>query len=155
VSNDLNQTWLTYNGNTTIKVWFPPEVAGRIPEIPRVFVGIDDSPNSSAAFDSGANYTQAVGQLAIFNVLNVYPRDPADGGPVYPRNPADGGPGGSPLNSGQPVGGGVEITNSSCATYFAHIEVAFLPEESALASNPAVLPPGAGGPADGGFEASD
>jgi hypothetical protein len=108
-SQSYASTWLDYHGNTTIKLWFPPEVAGRTVQSPIVDVGIDDMPNALFAMDAGINYTTAVGQLAILNALIVYPK------PVKP-------PGRDYL-----VGGSVTITNTTCATYFAHVEVTFGP----------------------------
>jgi hypothetical protein len=125
-SNDPNQPWLVYHGNTTVRFWFPPEVAGRTAEVPQVFVGIDQMPNSPDALDSGANYTQGVGQLAIFNTLST-------------QNP-DGAPG--PYEQdGHLVGGGFMVTNSSCASYFAHVEVHF-----AHLDTPTIDGPEGGGP---------
>jgi hypothetical protein len=105
VSNALDQTFLDYHGNTTVRIWFPAEVAGRTPEVPSVFVGTDDMPNSDASEADGANYTQAIGQLATFNLLNTFPE---------PR-----------VVDGHRVGGGVWITNSTCALYSAQVTVHF------------------------------
>lgn len=111
VSNRIDTTWLGYNGNTTIRLWFPPEVAGRTFQTPVVDVGLDDMPNAPSAMEEGVNYTQGVGQLAILNDLNVSPE---------PFMVA--------LEAGTyRVGGSVTITNSNCADYFAHVEVTFGP----------------------------
>ena len=109
VSNDLDQTWLDYQGNTTIQFRFPPAVAGRILEgAPEVDIGTDPTPNSGAARAAGGNFSQAAGQLAIFNELNTTPdHDGADGGSLF--------------------GGGFVLTNASCAQFFAHVVVHFAP----------------------------
>jgi hypothetical protein len=131
VSNGLDQTWLDYHGNTTVRIWFPPSVAGWIAEAPQVLTGTDDMPNSDAALDSGANYTQVLGQIATFNTLNTI------GGVV----------------DGHTVGGQVLITNSSCASYFAQITVHFIPTGPIEAGGAAQTAPGAG--ADAGIDSAD
>jgi hypothetical protein len=131
VSNALDQTFLVYNGNTTVRLWFPAEVAGRTPQLPTVAVGTDDAPNSDAAVAEGANYTQAIGQLATFNLLNTFPE---------PR-----------VVNGHRVGGGVWITNSSCASYFAQVTVHF--DSTEAGSGDGVRVAGAG--ADAGIGGGD
>jgi hypothetical protein len=110
VTNDINTTWLGYNGNTTIRLWFPPEVAGRIVQTPVVDVGLDDMPNAPFAMEEGLNYTTAVGQLAILNALMVFPE------PVIVDLEG----------KKYRVGGSVTITNTTCASYFVHVEVTFV-----------------------------
>jgi hypothetical protein len=105
-TNDIDSNWLTFQGNSTVRIWFPPEVAGWYPYLPVVAVGTDPTPNSVASQDAGFNYTQGVGQLGIFNVENI---------DTEPK-----------MVNGHCVGGGVSITNSTCATYFAYVEVQFI-----------------------------
>jgi hypothetical protein len=123
-TNGLNDPWLDFRGNTTIQIQFPPEVAGRTPLLPVVAIGTDQDPNSPAAEDAGANYTQSVGQLAIFNDLNTNPVANDAGTVLY--------------------AGGFALTNVSCASYFAHVQVQFLPRDAATETSGAL---------DGGAEA--
>lgn len=124
VTNDINAEWLTFRGNTTVKLWFPAEVAGRQVEPPLVYVGTDETPNSLESREEGANYTNGVGQLATFNELNTsltyengggVTEDKADAGYVCA---SEGG-------VGCVYGGSILITNSSCADYSMHVEVHF------------------------------
>jgi hypothetical protein len=140
VSNGIDMPWLIFRGNTTVKLWFPPEVAGRQAELPVVGVGVDETPNSPQSQEEGANYTTGIGQLALFNDLNTTPTS-ADGGECVPNAGGDGGlDGGSaciPL-----YGGSVEITNSSCASYFLYAEIHFALPEVAPVESPSI---GSGG----------
>jgi hypothetical protein len=137
VTNGINDEWLPFHGNTTVKLWFPAEVAGRQAEIPVVAVGTDDAPNSAESGSEGANYTTGVGQLAIFNELNTN-LTYEDGGRVR----GDGGVGDATVAGyvcdggvGCIYGGSVLITNSSCADYFMHVEVHFASRDVGTASN--------------------
>jgi hypothetical protein len=124
VTNDLNSPWLIFHGNTTVTLWFPPQVAGRHPKLPVVGVGIDDTPNSIQSLEEGGNFTIGVGQLATFNNLNTNPTN-VDGGACTLDGGADASlDGGSTCGPGY-YGGSVEITNSSCASYFMHTEIDF------------------------------
>jgi len=105
VTNDLDQTWLTFNGNTTIRVWFPPEAAGLYPFDVTGYVGTDPTPNGGDEFHDGDNFTKSVGQLFLYNFVNT------DAGVV----------------DGRAVGGGFWATNSTCAGYFTRFVVEFLP----------------------------
>jgi hypothetical protein len=127
VTNDLNDPWLIYHGNTTVKIWFPPEVAGRTVEPPTVFAGTDDTPNSPESQEEGANFTQVDGQLATFTLLNTN-LTYADGGLV--------GDGGVDAGAGGAIyGGSVLITNSSCASYFASVVVHFAHRDTPTAAS--------------------
>lgn len=136
VSNGIDAPWLIFRGNTTVKLWFPPEVAGRQYELPIVGVGIDEMPNSIESQEEGGNYTLGVGQLAIFNDLNTRPTS-ADGGECSADGGADGG-----LDGGStciPIyGGSVTVTNSSCASYFLSVEVHFALPEVAPVESPSI-----------------
>ena len=90
VSNDLDSPWLVFRGNTTVKLWFPPEVAGRHAKLPVVAVGTDDTPNSLESQEAGANFTDGVGQLAIFNDLNTRLTIADAGGECAAEGGADG-----------------------------------------------------------------
>jgi hypothetical protein len=126
VTNDINKSpWLTYNGNTTIRLWFPPEVAGRSVQLPVVAVGTDDMPNADTAMAAGVNYTTGVGQLAILNALTIFP-EPKNVHLVTSCSTACSSPDGSEGRM-YPVGGSVTITNTTCATFFTHVEVTFGP----------------------------
>jgi hypothetical protein len=125
ISNDLNQPWLTYFGPTTIRVWFPASVAGRVPRAPpRVLIGPDQTPNGGVDFEAGDQWLQAVAQLAEFSSLET-----SDSG-AFPIKGPDGGI--------FQAGGGVGITNDTCAHYYARIEVDFVPLEDAGAPGLAV-----------------
>jgi hypothetical protein len=106
VSNAIDDTWLDYNGNTTITLLFPPEVAGRSFQTPVVDLGISDKPNVDAGMNLGVNWTPGAGQLTIINDLNTRLMM---------------------LDGGGYAGGSVTVTNASCANYFAHVEVTFGP----------------------------
>jgi hypothetical protein len=106
IIGNINSDWPGYNGMTTIRFWFPPEVLGRTPELPFVWVGLDPTPNGGDAYVVPDNYTMASGQLAILNFLETAPAD---------KNPG-----------GHAVGGGVWVTNGTCASYFVHVEVHFV-----------------------------
>jgi hypothetical protein len=115
VTNDLDSDWLPFPGNSTIRIWFPLQLLGRIPLVPVVEVGIDQTPNSLASLEAGDNYTQGVGQLAIFNALSTTPPPNSDGGPgSFTFNKVD-------------YGGTLWVTATTCAKYFAHIQVQFVP----------------------------
>src|SRR5215831_18219480 len=73
VSNDRDQPWLVFHGNTTIQIYFPPQAACRIPKSPAIEIGTLATPNSVAAFEDGGNYVPAAGQPAILNELNTVP----------------------------------------------------------------------------------
>jgi len=133
VTNALNQRWLDYPGNTTVRIWFPPEVAGRTADLPIVAVGTDDAPNSDAAVSLGDNYAPAGGQLAIFNLLNTFPE---------PK-----------MVEGHRVGGGVWVSISSCASYFVHVQVHFARVDSTEAGGAGDGSRGAG--ADAGIGGAD
>lgn len=110
VSNDLNQNWLDFPGNTTIQIYFPPRAACRVAKSPDIEIGTAETPNSVAAYDDGGNYVPAAGQPAILNELNTDPIFGPDGGIKY--------------------GGGLLLTNSSCALYAVHVEVDFAETEA-------------------------
>ncbi len=126
VTNDMNDPWLTYHGNTTIQVWFPPEVAKRCVVAVTVYAGTDETPNSAQSQEEGANYTMIDGQLATFTLLNTnltYVEAGAESG-FY--------------------GGSVMITNSSCASYFARVVVQFGHCEAGASGSAGGGPTGAG-----------
>jgi hypothetical protein len=125
VTNDWDSPWLVFRGNTTVKLWFPPEVAGRHPKLPVVAVGTDNTPNSLESQEAGANFTDGIGQLAIFNDLNTRLTIADAGGECAAEGGADGSLDGGSTCSPVYYGGSVEITNSSCASYFMHVEVDF------------------------------
>lgn len=124
VSNAIDSDWLDYHGMTTVQIWFPPEVLGRRALLPRVWVGLDPTPNGGDAYVNGDNYAPGAGQLAILNFLETAPGGfAADGGSLgavkYDKD-----------DGGHPVGGGFSLTNGSCALYSASVEVDFVPLDS-------------------------
>jgi hypothetical protein len=106
VTNFINFKWLSYPAATTIRVWFPFEVGCRVPKPPIGLVGTVDEPNFGPDFVGGANFTDAVGQLAYYNFLNTNPQ----------------------TVDNEVVSGGFWATNGTCSPYFARFEVDFLPD---------------------------
>jgi hypothetical protein len=96
-----NEPWLPYNGAETLRIWFPPQFAGRTPKIPQAVLGTDPTPNGGDAFNDGDNFTPVAGQLVLYNHLNT------DDAGSY--------------------GGSFTVTNGSCASYYARFEVDFVP----------------------------
>jgi hypothetical protein len=151
VTNDWNEPWVPYRGNETLRIWFPLSLAGRIPKAPIGFLATDQTPNFGPDFRGGDNFSPAAGQLAYLNFLDTTP-EATDAG----------------LR-----GGKFWATNGSCADYFAHFEVDFIPVGSDAGAseagsdatvdgdasqNPDAFPgaPDAlGGATDAGVEASD
>ncbi len=117
VTTPMAGPWIQYNGQTTIRIWFPKEVLGWKPKIPQVLVGTDPTPNTNQSFDDGDVSSPAAGQLAEFNLLTTDPQSGADGGPFYVVN-------------GKEFGGFLELTNASCAPYFAYVQVEFTPPQA-------------------------
>jgi hypothetical protein len=116
VTTAWTSPWIQYNGQTTIRVWFPKEVLGWNWKVPQVLVGTDPTPNTTESFDDGDVGSPAAGQLAEFNLLTTAPRTGADGGPFFVVN-------------GKEFGGFLELTNASCAPYFAYVQVEFIPPQ--------------------------
>jgi hypothetical protein len=108
VTGDWGAPWLPFGANTTIRIWFPPEVAGRYPKTPVADIGVDPTPNGGPSFMQGDTYATASGQLSEFNFLNT-DMQRTDGGEV---------------------GGGVWLTNGTCGLYYARVEVDFVPIEN-------------------------
>jgi hypothetical protein len=136
VTSAMDSDWIPFRGNSTIRIWFPVQVLGRVPLIPVVTVGLDQTPNGGAAFVPGDNYTFGAGQLALLNSLNTGDAGP-DGGLVHDM--VDGGS----------YGGGMSVSNSTCASYFARVEVQFVP----LDGGTPMLPVNDGISLDGGADA--
>jgi hypothetical protein len=68
-TSELNQPWIHYGPNTTVKIHFPN--VGRAPAgVPIVNIGTGDEPNGGPDFQWGQNYTPASGQLAFLNFLD-------------------------------------------------------------------------------------
>lgn len=63
-SNEIDQPWLNYGPNATVRIHFPPSI-GRAPTDVHVYVGTGTEPNGP-----GYNYSEASGQLAIVNFLS-------------------------------------------------------------------------------------
>lgn len=107
VTSRLGDPWIDYQGNETVRIWFPKEVAGRIPKgLPLGAVGTDATPNGGPSFEGGDSYVSASGQLAYYNFLNTNMQT-TPGGVV--------------------TGGGFWATNGTCAKYFAYFQVNFVP----------------------------
>jgi hypothetical protein len=138
VTNDIDSNWLRYNGNTTINILFPAAVLGRIAKVPVVEVGLGPNPNGGDAFSTTDNYTTAVGQLAIFNFLNTAPLHDDAGDPAVI------------VVGDASFGGGLTVTNSTCASYFVRVEVDFIPLDAGAATSSS---PESGGSIDGGADA--
>jgi hypothetical protein len=98
---------------TTIRLWFPPEALGLTLENITVYTGLDPTPNGGDAFVDGDIYAMAAGQTAVYNsFITTLARGP-DGGPTL-------------VEIGDAsFGGSLDVTNSSCAVYFARIVVTF------------------------------
>ncbi len=118
VTSYMDSSWLAFPGNTTVRIWFPTQVLGRVAKIPSVTVGLDPTPNGGDEFQSGDNYTLAAGQLAILNCLSTAPTPV--GAPVPP-----GCPGTLLKPDGGSYGGEISVTNTTCAKYFLRVEVDF------------------------------
>ncbi len=118
-SNDINRPWLDYGGMTTVRLWFPPASLGLTPIDAVVYTGLDETPNGGDSFVDGDLWSQAAGQNAVFNSFNTEPMTGPDGGPTV-------------IEIGDAsFGGSIQVTNASCARYFARIVVHFGPRESA------------------------
>jgi hypothetical protein len=126
VTNDMDSDWMLFPGNSTINIWFPPQVLGRVPLVPVVEVGLDPTPNGGDEFVPGDNYTFGAGQLALLNSLNT--------GNTHPPG-ADGGPQAWVVDGGH-YGGGISVGNSTCANYFARVEVQFVPLDAGTPTDP-------------------
>jgi hypothetical protein len=114
VTNDWDERWLDYPPNVTIFIYFPAEVAGRIPKPPIGNIGTGPTPNGGDAFVDGNNYTFAAGQLVYYNFLNTIPSGAPDGGMT---------------------GGGFWAQNATCTGNFARFEVDFVPIDEAGAGS--------------------
>jgi hypothetical protein len=134
VTNALDGQWINYRGQTTVRIWFPKQVLGWIPKTPLVLVGTDPTPNGGDAFVDTDTWAPAAGQLAVFNFLTTAPQI-GDGGPFFQFNGAE-------------YGGYLEVTNGSCAIYFAHVEVDFIPVGDADSGVPEAAAAGVGEAAD-------
>jgi hypothetical protein len=124
VTTALNDRWLTYNGNTTIRVWFPKVTEGRVPIAIIGQVGVGGTPNGGPlfggdAFAPGDDWTSAVGQLAVYDFLNTL------SGPV----------------EGELRGGGFWVTNETCADYVARFTVQFSPFDGGDPGTASPAPP--------------
>ena len=120
VTSDWNDPWLDFHAATTIRVWFPPEVAGRCPLNVFGWVGTDQTPNGGPDFAGGDNYSPSVGQLAYFNFLSTAPSTQA----------------------GHATGGGFWVGNSTCAKYYGRWVVQFAPASDGPCLNlPNASPP--------------
>jgi hypothetical protein len=134
VTTDMNSPGIDYRGMTTIRIWFPKQVLGRIPTITQVTVGTDPTMNGGDSFDDADISTNAAGQLAEYNELTTTrpPRGP-DGGPTF-----------FTFDGGE-FGGFIEVTNASCASYFAWVTVLFAqPGEETADGGPNAAAPDAG-----------
>lgn len=138
-TNDVNATWLDYRGMTTIQIWFPPEVFGLTLENITVYTGLDPTPNGGDAFVDGDIYAMGAGQTAVYNSFNTTPARGTDGGPTLK------------VIDGASFGGSLDVTNNSCAVYFARIVVTFAhPTEPVAEASVANVSAEAGLPDAGG-----
>jgi hypothetical protein len=119
VTTVVSGPWIQYNGQTTIRIWFPKEVLGWQWKIPLVEVGTEATPNTLENFDDGDVGSNAAGQLAEFNLVTTAPRTGTDGGPFY-------------VLDGKEFGGFLQLTNASCAPYFAYVQVEFIPPDALM-----------------------
>jgi hypothetical protein len=120
-SNRLNDPWLKYNGNTTVRLVWPPWFQGRTPFLVNEYVGAasedggPDQPNEGQGFIGGNNWALSAGQLG-FNFF-------------FDSN-------------------GISIYNATCGNYSLRVVVTFCPPgqnacDDAAAGNGA--PPGDAG----------
>jgi len=63
VTSDLNEPWISYGGNVTVHVHFPPGI-GRMPLQIDGLVGTSATPNGGQDFVGGDNLSSSAGQLA-------------------------------------------------------------------------------------------
>jgi hypothetical protein len=146
VTNAMDSPWIQYNGMTTVRIWFPKQVLGWTPKFPEVQISTDPTPNTLGSFDDGDVQSGAAGQLAVYDLLTTTPQTGADGGPFFTFD-------------GGEFGGFLQLTNASCAPYFARVQVEFIPPGDAGTAR-AVAPAEAGpaeasaaaGPADAGTD---
>jgi hypothetical protein len=113
VTNAWDAPWLSFGGDTTIRIWFPKDVATRQVKSVLGYVGNDATPNGGPDFVGGDSFAPAVGQLAIYNFLGT----------------------GLQTQEGQTVGGGFWASNTTCADYFARFEVDFYPADAGVESS--------------------
>jgi hypothetical protein len=113
LTSDLASPGIEYRGMTTVRIWFPKEVLGRIPLFPQVSVGTDPTLNTGGSFDDGDIASSAAGQLAEVNELTTTPPKGSDGGPTF-----------FTFDGGE-FGGVLQLTNASCASYSAWVRVDF------------------------------
>jgi hypothetical protein len=103
VTTRLDGRWLNFPGNGTLRIWFPPEVAGRTPLAPTALVGIGPCADGQFARDSGVNFAPAAGSLSEFNDVNTRFTTTDAGN----------------------FGGSFEVTNVTCQFYYGYFQVSF------------------------------
>jgi hypothetical protein len=112
VTNALDEPWLSYPGNATIRVWLPLGVAGRTIDSLAGWVGTVPLPNEPGGFAKGLNYVPTSGQLSEFSEA---------------QTPAAGIETDAGTDAGTKYGGNFKATNGTCAPYFARFLVQFVP----------------------------
>jgi hypothetical protein len=102
VTSALDGDWMLFPGNASIQIFFPPQVAGRVPLPPTGYVATARNPNSLASLNAGATFTTASGQLSLYNAVLT-------------------------ADAGGSVGGSFYVKNGGCQTYYAWFSVDFVP----------------------------
>jgi hypothetical protein len=139
VTTDLNGPWIPFNGNATIRVWFPPFFVNRTPtyvmeQVTNSSDGVANEQKGDEPFIGGTNWTLGSGQLGYFNFLDTFGKRIDDAGnPVLDDAgnwvTIDGG------DAGTPVGGGFSVLNATCVNYFVRFVVGFVPLDAAASGS--------------------
>jgi hypothetical protein len=106
-------SWIGIPGNRTLRILFPPEVAGRTPLTPTCLVANGQNPNDPSAGPDGVTFTTASGQLAEFNDLNTRLSSFDDGAAV------------------ETFGGSFFLKNATCQFEYYRCIVDFVPLDAA------------------------
>ncbi len=141
VTNAVDSPWIQYNGMTTVRIWFPKQVLGWKWKFPEVQISTEPTPNTLSSFDDGDVQSGAAGQLAVYDLVTTTPQTGVDGGPFFTFD-------------GREFGGFIQVTNASCAQYFALLQIEFIPPEDAGATPNGALPEASAvaAPADAGSD---
>jgi hypothetical protein len=69
-TSDWDDTWISYPGEITLRVQFPPSVT-RVPQAVQCYVGDGPSPNGGPGFQGGQAWTECSGQLGELALVDA------------------------------------------------------------------------------------